>query len=104
MRISRTAKTAAALALTAATLGVTQGAAQAAGDVPFNGDLCRASENIQFYDGAGNPSYVVQKGGYIRIDAQPGVYIAVGHGENHSTRQFQWKHSDTNQSRLYSCG
>lgn len=105
MTMSRTLKAAAAtVALTAATLGATQGTAHASGTTPEVGQLCRAAENIQFWD-YNNPSrtlYTVQAGEYIRIDAPPDTYLALGHGDGHSSFYFQWKHSN-GQSRLYNC-
>jgi hypothetical protein len=107
MKISRTLKAAAAtMAVTAATLGVSQGAAHASNSTPENGQLCQAAENIQFWSASdpGTTLYTVQTNEYIRIDAQPGTYIAYGHGENHSSLYFQWRHSNgTQPSRLKNC-
>ncbi|MCX6407785.1 MAG: hypothetical protein NTV28_12770 [Propionibacteriales bacterium] len=103
MKISQAAKAAVAtMAVTAATLGVAQNAAHAAGDTPLYGELCQAAENIQFWNDAGVTSYTVQTNEYIRIDSVPSAYYATGHGDGHSTRNFQWKHSN-GQSRVKNC-
>lgn len=102
MKISNTLKTVgAAVALTAGTLAVTQASAQASGDTPIFGELCTAKENIQFYNGS-SPSYVVAAGGYIRIDSDRNGFWVQGHGEGHSTRDFQWLHSNY-ASRVTNC-
>lgn len=104
MKISHATKAAiATVAVTAATLGVTQGSAHAAGDTPLYGELCQAAENIQFYDDNGNTSYTVQTNEYIRIDNVPNAYVARGHGEGHSTRYFQWRHTNNDKSRVKNC-
>jgi len=64
---------------------------------PHLGDLCQATENIQFYAADfSTPSYVVQKNQYIRIDwnGETLVNWADGHGEGHSTRAFIYRHSN----------
>ena len=92
-----------AVAVAAGALTLGAGTASASGDTPLFGELCIASENIQFYDDAFNPSYVVQAGGGIRIDSNRGDFLVYGHGNGHSTRLFQWRHSN-GQSRVHGCG
>lgn len=100
--INNKLKTAAAtLALTVGTLAFTQGPAQAAGDTPIFGELCTARENIQFYNGS-SPSYVVAAGDSIRIDSNRSGLWVQGHGNGHSTRSFQWLHSN-GVSRVKNC-
>lgn len=64
---------------------------------PHKGDLCQATENIQFYaNDFSTPSYVVQQNQYIRIDwnGETLVNWADGHGDGHSTRPFIYRHSN----------
>lgn len=82
-----------AVVVTAAALTLGAGTASAAGDTPLYGELCTARENIQFYNDLGQPSYVVEAGGGIRIDSNRDTFFVYGHGNGHSTRLFQWRHS-----------
>ncbi|HRI68546.1 MAG TPA: hypothetical protein PK156_30165 [Polyangium sp.] len=65
--------------------------------LPQAGNLCQATENIQFYAyDYSTHSYVVQKDEYIRIDRNGDTYPnwTEGHGSGHSTRPFIYRHSN----------
>jgi hypothetical protein len=83
-----------AVPLAATGLVISAGVAHA--DTPKAGQLCYAVENIQFYaNDYSTPSYTVQAGQPIRIDSMETlVRWAVGHGTDHSARNFIWEHSN----------
>lgn len=88
------------LAIAATTVAV--GAGPAFADVPWDGALCQAAENIQFYTASGAQSYVVQAHQYIRVVDAYDTYWAYGHGDGHSDRYFVWQHSN-GVDRIYNC-
>lgn len=85
-----------ALLLTGSAAIANAGPAHAANNIPWDGALCQAMENIQFYTIHMEPSYTVQRGGLIRVDdfLGYGEVWAQGHGEGHSSRWFYWRHSN----------
>jgi hypothetical protein len=102
-RRTRAATLLGALVLTGSVMAIDATAASAAGPVPATGELCTASENIQFFNDQGETSYTVQRGEYIRVDRFfTGLAVADGHGSGHSTRHFIWIHSN-GQSRVEGC-
>ena len=84
--------------------GLLLGAGVAHADIPRTGQLCYATENIQFYaNDYHTPSYTVQRGEPIRIDSMETLENwAVGHGTGHSARNFIYRHS-TGAHRLTDC-
>jgi hypothetical protein len=101
MRRSRVWRATLAGLAVAGTMTMTAGPASA--DVPWDGALCQAAENIQFYTApGGDPSYVVQANDYIRVVSAFDTYWAYGHGSGHSDRYFVWQHSN-GVDRIYNC-
>ncbi|MEU6078067.1 hypothetical protein [Micromonospora sp. NPDC047074] len=93
-----------ALALAGAAAATGAGPAHAASHIPWDGALCQAMENIQFYNLQYEPSYTVQRGELIRVDDFMGYneVWAQGHGEGHTSRYFYWRHSN-GEFRLEHC-
>lgn len=85
-----------ALVLTGSVATFNAEPAHAAGNVPWDGALCNAMENIQFWNDQGQTSYTVQQGDAIRVDDYFGYEtpVALGHGNGHSTRWFYWRHTN----------
>jgi hypothetical protein len=74
---------------------MTMSAGSASADIPLDGQLCTAQENIQFYTAVnGAQSYTVQAGSFIRVQQVQDSRWAYGHGTNHSDRFFIYKHAD----------
>ncbi|MEH1098519.1 hypothetical protein [Micromonospora sp. CPCC 205561] len=96
IRRMRIAMLLAALTLSGTAATANAGPAHADNNIPWDGALCQAMENIQFYNIRHEPSYTVQRGELIRVDDFMGYHEvwAQGHGEGHSSRWFYWRHSN----------
>jgi hypothetical protein len=92
---------AAAVVVTTPTIGA--GSASATGDTPEPGELCRARENIQFYDTNLNPSYVVVAGDAIRIDSQRRG-LRLSNGNDAAGRARPYEAAARRSRRSPSCG
>ena len=81
-RARRVAALFGAAAVVVTTLTIGAGSASATGDTPEPGELCRARENIQFYDTNLNPSYVVVAGDAIEAERDQGRAQEIEYGAN----------------------